>query len=100
MFYTFMQNNSGGYYLRDENVEEVVIIEANDAEEAARKLWEIVEDDYLESCECCGDRWNVLSEYHDGEYETPKIFGDDSRETTYSHIIYYANGAKVRRERG
>ena len=98
MFYTFMQNNSGGYYFQDENVEEVVIIESDDAEKASDRLWAIVEDDYLSACACCGDRWEVFGG-NDGEYQTPMIFGRPASETNYSHIIYYANGRKERFEK-
>lgn len=97
MFYTFMQNNSGGYYLRDENVEEVIIIESDNAGNAQDKLWAIVEDNYLESCECCGSRWDLFND--DGEYETPMIFGEDASESSYSYIVYYADGTKKRVEK-
>lgn len=98
MFYTFMQNNSGGYYLRDENVEEVIIIQSDSEENANNKLWSIVEDDYMEACECCGSRWGLWN--NDGEYDVPMIFGSPVEEDEhYSYIIYYADGTKKRVEK-
>ena len=57
--YEFHQNNSGGNW--QENMAEVVVIEANSAQEANDKLvalggyFDGVENGY--DCECCGDRW-------------------------------------------
>lgn len=56
MFYTFQQNNSGGYYEVDDFVAEVVIIEADSVEEAN----DIAGGKGIFSyayCSCCGDRF-------------------------------------------
>lgn len=73
MFYTFVQNNSGGSFFGPH----YVIIEANTAEEANN----IAESHgiYFNGCEdgkdcsCCGDRWHPAND----EYgtESPQIYG-------------------------
>lgn len=73
MFYTFMQNNSGGHIIGDR----FVIIEASSADEANQiaEKENIYFDGCLEGtdCPCCGDRWSRVDEW-DGN-STPKIFG-------------------------
>ena len=75
-FWSLNQNNSGGYFINNENVKEYVIIEAPNANECQNKARDIFED-YREYCQCCGERWGDawLSE---GEgREAPKIFGKE-----------------------
>lgn len=57
--YLFDQNNSGGYYLTDENVAPWMAIEALDEESAVKAMSEITED-YMDYCECCGERWSSM----------------------------------------
>lgn len=50
MFITFYQNNSGGYFIQDENVDEYVIIEGanlNDILIRAKKYLKIIENSAL-----------------------------------------------------
>jgi len=54
-WYTFDQNNSGGKFVVDENVCEVVCIQAINAEEAIKKAETFC--DNSDSCPCCGNRW-------------------------------------------
>ena len=82
-FYAFDQNNSGGYYVIDENVTHEIIIEATKKSEAVERLEEILSQKpkYTEYCSCCGKRWypeypevytryEVSNErYEDFEYE-------------------------------
>lgn len=89
MFYTFVQNNSGGYFIKDENVEEVVIIEAETVSDA-HEIFDEISEDYQEYCECCGTRWSSFPE----ETETPQIFGDAPEDSSWYSIIYYADGDK------
>ena len=42
MFYTFYQNNSGGYTIENDDVAEFVIIEANSDKEAINKIKKII----------------------------------------------------------
>lgn len=89
-FFAFSQNNSGGYYIQNEEVNEFVIIEARNESEAISKLYEITED-YLEYCECCGPRWDS-SIWGDGGYEKPtikKVGYFNSEETA---IVHYYDG--------
>lgn len=59
MFYTYSQNNSGGYFITNDDVREYLIIEADSVQEANSKMYDITED-YGEYCECCGLRWDIL----------------------------------------
>lgn len=93
MFYTFDQNNSGGYYEKSNGISTHVIIEANSSDEAN----EIAEDKgvYFNGvadgidCECCGDRWYRVNEY-DGT-AVPMVYNDNEVQY-YNVVIYYANG--------
>lgn len=77
MFYTFYQNNSGGYFHRDENVADYVIIEAGSVEDANDRAVDIgvyfhgVENGL--DCDCCGDRWYRVW-YKEGANDEPKIY--------------------------
>lgn len=59
-FYTFDQNNSGGYYEEDkqDGVAPLVIVEAMSSEDARRKARDIT-CGYTDFCECCGERWGI-----------------------------------------
>ena len=96
-YYTAHQNNSGGYFIQNNDVRETVIIQANNVEDALKKL-EMITEDYSEYCPCCGERW---SEYWDDEggTEQPMIYGENVYETSptmfrESAIIYHADGRK------
>ena len=54
-FYTIDQNNSGGYYIKNEYVDYYVSVQASSVEEAEKFLENIVED-YSDYCACCGTR--------------------------------------------
>lgn len=77
-FYTYDQNNSGGYYVEDNKygICEIVIIEANSVGEANDKLSEIGDNvsGFNNFCSCCGQRWYYLDEDDLGT-ENPEIFG-------------------------
>jgi len=74
-FYTFSQNNSGGYF----DGPEYVIIEADSASEANTIALE--HGIYFDGCQsghdcsCCGDRWYEAGEY--GATDKPEIYGQD-----------------------
>ena len=61
-FYTFSQNNSGGYFVQDEHagVCEEVVVEAQSPEDAWSILHHIGENvsGFWEFCQCCGERWS------------------------------------------
>lgn len=79
MFYTFVQNNSGGSFVVNSEVTTYVIIEADSADEANQ----IAESKGIyfdgcatgDDCECCGDRWYTVDGY-DAE-QVPSIYGED-----------------------
>lgn len=58
-FYVFDQNNSGGYFVIDENISSEIIIEAMDEQQAITRLNEIIDQkpEYTNFCPCCGTRW-------------------------------------------
>lgn len=63
MFITFRQNNSGGYYIENDDVAAYVIVEGNNVKEILDKANKIFKD-YREYCPCCGERWqNRKTEY-------------------------------------
>ena len=95
-FLTYHQNNSGGYYLIDDNVKHYVIIEGYDMWQIEAKANSVLSD-YREYCSCCGRRW---SSYFDDEdlTEEPMIYNKSVYEYV-SHwseqaIIYYLDGTR------
>lgn len=102
-FYTFYQNNSGGYFVRNDNVCEIVIIEAENAEQANEIASNI--GIYFNGtifgfdCSCCGDRWTPVEDF-EGKNE-PSVYGESVYEYEGSifkkeAIIYYLDGKKER----
>ena len=49
MFYTYYQNNSGGYLYKDENVDQYVVIEGENLE-AINKRAKSIFADYMQYC--------------------------------------------------
>lgn len=104
-FYTVYQNNSGGYFIQDENVDRFVCVGAKNAKSAYNKLQKILEN-YREYCPCCGVRWNddeilnpIFEENRGYKYpqiygENYKIFSNDFFCRDSKIIIYYLNGKK------
>ena len=91
-FYTFNQNNSGGYFIENDHVACHLIIEARGLWEAIDKMLDITED-YSEFCPCCGPRWWGSA----NEYARPMIYDTDAYKYRGgilgdSIIIYYADG--------
>lgn len=101
-FYMCTQNNSGGYFIKDNNVAEFVCVEARNQKQAYKKFQKILKN-YREYCPCCGERWNdycLLWKHDDYGSDTPTIFGYNYKEIKdewYKNdeiIIYYADGTK------
>jgi hypothetical protein len=97
-FYTFWQNNSGGFFNNDyeSGVSEVVIIEAASAEKANDKALEL--GIYFNGCEtgldcdCCGDRWYEASETEGDDVPTfynkeVKDWIEDEKASGYVHYL-------------
>jgi hypothetical protein len=75
-WFTFNQNNSGGWFDVDDDVDITVIIQASDADEANHLAQKIgiyfngVSD--RRDCRCCGSRWSAC--YGEGT-DLPEIYG-------------------------
>jgi hypothetical protein len=109
-FFTYHQNNSGGWFMTNDNVAHYVIIEAPDAE-TADALAENV-GIYFNGCatgadcDCCGDRWS--SAYYQNGYDEPLIYSEHPEDyhdvwtkpgQPYCHV-YYLDGRKVTHVKG
>ena len=76
-WYTFMQNNSGGSFVTDEQagIAVNVIVEASSTEVANARAEAIgLYFDGDGDCPCCGNRWYEASKYD--EVDSPNIYGD------------------------
>lgn len=99
MFITFCQNNSGGYFIQNEDVDEYVIIEGNNLEEILDKA-NVIFEDYREYCDCCGERWDDDLMDEEDLDESPMIYGKSVYEFKDGYsgdskaIIYRMNGEK------
>ena len=102
-FYTIDQNNSGGYFIKNDYVDFYVSVQADSVEEAEKLLENIVED-YSASCDCCGERWSICLDEEDA-YDVPTNYGVPLTEMKGQDIfwlqekiaiIYYADGTKER----
>lgn len=99
-FYTLEQNNSGGYYIQNNNVDAFVIIEAETLDQF-NKISEDILGDYRSYCSCCGQRWgDSWIDEDDGKVE-PMIYDKQVVQFNDSFwcrgnkvIIYYLNGLK------
>lgn len=70
-WYCFTQNNAGGEFVVNENVAHYVLVQDRSAKYAIERAREFCE---AESCECCGDRWNLsYIEDKDGT-DDPEIY--------------------------
>lgn len=77
-FYTFNQNNSGGYFVKDDKfgVCETVIVEAISPTDAWDRLEKIGDNvsGFMDFCSCCGERWSNWMDESDGK-DVPEIYG-------------------------
>jgi hypothetical protein len=100
MFITFNQNNSGGYFIQNEDVDEFVIIEGNSLNEILEKASDVF-DNYGEFCPCCGQRWYDYCKDENDMTEDPLIYGEsafdfhDGYDRDSKAIIYKLNGEKI-----
>ena len=96
-FVTFNQNNSGGFFYQNEDVDVFVIIEGHDLWQIQSKASEVFSD-YRDYCPCCGERWNDDWLDERDIKDEPMIYG----QSVYDYenwfeakaIIYYLNGTK------
>lgn len=95
-WYTISQNNSGGYFIQNEDVNQYVSVQASSRDEAEDKLEEITSD-YSEYCSCCGERWY----WYDLEgfdtpmyYEDSPLFSEEPSHYRKEFVMHYADGRK------
>ena len=88
MFYTFRQNNSGGYF----SGPVLVCVECDSLEDANDQA-ELngIRFGMFGSCECCGPRWSRAWD-EDSLTETPTHYGDPLSESGTSWAVYYRDG--------
>lgn len=74
VFAHFTQNNSGGYFLINEEkgIGHHIIVEGLDINDVRRRVEEITED-FSENCSCCGERWDTLI-WQDELTSSPNIY--------------------------
>lgn len=94
----FKQNNSGGYFIQNGAVDELVFIQARSFAEAMNISNKIFEDN-SDYCECCGPRWSISDE-KEGSLE-PEMFGEPLESFKFyskngAAILHYHNGSAVR----
>lgn len=94
----FDQNNSGGYYIQNDDVDELVFIQARSFQEVMYISNKIFEDN-SDYCECCGKRWSIPNK-KEGSLE-PEMFGKPLESFEFyskngAAILYYHNGSVMR----
>lgn len=87
LWFHFNQNNSGGYFVENENVCEDVYVQAHTAAEAIAKAETFM--DNSDSCACCGDRWSFWMDDRDGTV-VPMRYGEPAEASApdYFHCHY------------
>lgn len=99
-WFEYDQNNSGGYFIRNDTVADKIFIEAENADTANCKAIDITED-YSDFCECCGERWSFHNDDNDGTDE-PMIYNTKVRDGfgSFYHdgyiLLHHANGTVER----
>lgn len=94
-WFTYDQNNSGGFFIDNDQVSHLICIQANTAEEANAKAQNIVTY-YSDFCECCGERWYICEREGDGA-DVPSQYGKplaDQDPVIYREtaVLHFANG--------
>ena len=80
MFYKFRQSNSGGMFVVDDKVCHILIIEADNVDEAINCAFELgVYFDGVSKgidCPCCGDRWREpdVVDLENSKYVNPGLY--------------------------
>jgi len=98
-FFTFVQNNSGGYFYENDDVAHFLIVEAPSLSDAVHKMREITSS-YEDYCPCCGERWSDWLDDDSGK-EEPMVYDTRIKEAPVAigffgstTIIYYYDGTK------
>lgn len=85
-WFRFDQNNSGGYFIRDEMVCEEVFIQDVSAERAKARADSIFAGDRSEYCECCGERWSTEYVKDDDGTIEPECYGESIYQIDGNHF--------------
>jgi len=104
-FYNDNQNNSGGYFIINKDVAEIVIVEANDIKHANERLDKIV-GEHSWFCSCCGHRWSGIYDFDepislDGDvyfhfrYTLENLFEVEYNENNEHHaVVHFLDGTR------
>lgn len=92
------QNNSGGYFIDNEDVSVFVAVEGYDKTDAYNRFKTIIKP-YSSWCPCCGERWfdmdfNEWPAPEDGL--TIKNFVESENEEDYNCVLHLLDGTKKR----
>ena len=87
MFYSYSQTNVEGTYIRNENISELIIIEANSLEEALKYESEhlFLFENHNDFCSCCGFRFCSLD---------PEDYQNESIEDAFKYYINEHRGIR------
>lgn len=98
-WFSYRQNNSGGYYIQNDVVSQNIFIQAESAAEANKIALRITED-FGEFCDCCGERWCIDADDDDG-YGVPSLYGEpingNHHRFTSEGILYHFDGRVEKR---
>ena len=81
-WYSYSQNNSGGYFVQDEYQGPLVFIQAASAKDAWSQAQEMFDFSY---CDCCGARWYERFEGTD----EPMVYGTPLADAPKSYLRDY-----------
>jgi hypothetical protein len=91
-WWTIRQNNSGGYWITNDDVAMYVLIQAPNKDEAYNIYERVCGPTMDEYCECCGERWS----FYDWEEPTdePMIFGEPYK--AHNVMKWFSSEAEAR----
>lgn len=73
-WWTADQNNSGGYYIENQDVAAYVLVQARSVQEAQSRIKPVLSR-YFEFCYCCGQRWSTDDWTDEDGTSEPTIYG-------------------------
>lgn len=85
------QNNSGGYFIQNDDVQIYVAVEGVDKQHADSRFTEIIRP-YSSFCPCCGERWYGLD--YDDWSPSLKNFKDPEKEDEVNCVLHLIDGTK------
>lgn len=92
MWFSFRQNNSGGYYVLTDDVGVMVWVEAAGAEQANERFSEL-DNRSSNYCDCCGPRW-LYTPYSDRDGVSAEVMEREVAETEGQVVIHPLEGPK------